>query len=488
MGKNKTGNKSLVVNSIFSSLRTLTTIIFPLITYPYISRVLSVDNMGRINFGQSIVSYFLLLAGLGISTFAIREGSRIRDDQKRLSVFSSQAFTINVIATVLSCMLLVGLVFLPTKIGEYKEIILILGITIALSPLAVDWLYAVEEDFFYITLRSFFVQLLSLILMFVFVKDDKDVYLYVALTTLAASLGNIFNFVHARKYVRLRLVRDTNWAEYKSSILLFFVNSIASTIYLNSDATLLSLMSGDRANGLYGVATKVYSIIKQMFNAVTGAIIPRLSYLIKNDRQQFEELLGKIFELTSFFIIPSIYGIVLLREEIILLISGKNYLDASSALVILGIAIFFAVMANLFVNGLLICIGREKYVLRATVVSAIVNVALNFIFIPWLAQDGAALTTLLAEVIVCVMSFYYARDYVIKLVDFGELVKSFVGATIMFAVALWARNIFIDQLGIILRIAMTMLVSVGAYAVIMLVLRDKVLIWILNIAKNKIKK
>ena len=157
MGKSKNGNKSLVANSIFSSLRTLTTIIFPLITYPYISRVLSVDNMGRINFRQ------------------------------RLNIFSSQAFTINVIATVLACMLLVGLVFLPTKIADYREIILILGITIALSPLAVDWLYAVEEDFAYITLRGFCVQLLSLILMFLFVKNDSDVYLYVALTTLASS-------------------------------------------------------------------------------------------------------------------------------------------------------------------------------------------------------------------------------------------------------------------------------------------------------------
>lgn len=487
MGKSKNGNKSLVANSIFSSLRTLTTIIFPLITYPYISRVLSVDNMGRINFGQSIVSYFLLLAGLGISTFAIREGSRIRDDRQRLNIFSSQAFTINVIATVLACMLLVGLVFLPTKIADYREIILILGITIALSPLAVDWLYAVEEDFAYITLRGFCVQLLSLILMFLFVKNDSDVYLYVALTTLASSLGNLFNFFHARKYVHLKLVKDTKWNEYKGAIMLFFVNSIASTIYLNSDATLLSLMSGDRANGLYGVATKVYSIIKQMFNAITGAIIPRLSYLIKNDMEQFEQLLNRIFSLTSFFIIPAIYGIILLREEIILLISGKNYLDATSSLIILAVAIFFAVMANIFVNGLLICIGREKYVLRATIVSATVNVGLNFIFIPWLAQDGAAITTLIAEAIVCVMSFYYAKDYVKKLVDFAELGKSLVGATLMFAIALAARGMFIEQFGIVIRILLTVIVSVLTYGVIMIVLRDKVLIWVLGILREKIK-
>ena len=159
-------------------------------------------------------------------------------------------------------------------------------------------------------------------------------------------------------------------------------------------------------------------------------------------------------------------------------------MDATSSLIILAVAIFFAVMANIFVNGLLICIGREKYVLRATIVSATVNVGLNFIFIPWLAQDGAAITTLIAEAIVCVMSFYYAKDYVKKLVDFAELGKSLVGATLMFAIALAARGMFIEQFGIMIRILLTVIVSVLTYGVIMIVLRDKVLIWVLGIVND----
>lgn len=243
--------KSLKINALLSSLKTLTTIIFPLVTYPYITRVLSVQNIGKINFGQSIVSYFSLLASLGISTFAIRNGSQIRENQEKLNTFANRIFTINVISTILSCALLISITFLPTKIAAYRGIILIQGLSVALSPLAVDWIYTIYEDFGYITLRSFMIHLMSMILMFAFVKDENDVYLYVALMSLSTSLGNIFNFVHSKKYVRLKLVSDRHWNEYKSSILIFFVNSIATIIYMNSDTTILGILKDDYSVGLY---------------------------------------------------------------------------------------------------------------------------------------------------------------------------------------------------------------------------------------------
>ena len=237
--------KSLTINAFLSSIKTLATILFPLITYPYITRVLSVENIGKVNLSQSIVSYFSLVAGLGISAFASRNGAQIRENKLQLSKFSNQVFTINVISTIISCCLLIGLTFLPIKIAAYRGIILLQGITVAMSPLAVDWLYTIEEDFGYITLRSIAVQLLSLILMFTFVKSEKDVYLYVALTSMSTSLGNLFNFIHSRKYVKLKLISDTHWNEYKNSILLFFINSVATVIYMNSDTTILGILKND---------------------------------------------------------------------------------------------------------------------------------------------------------------------------------------------------------------------------------------------------
>lgn len=479
--------KSLTINMALNSLRTLTTIIFPLITYPYITRVLSVENIGRVNFGQSIVSYFMLLAGFGISTFAIRNGSQIRENNERLNLFANRVFTINIITTAISCVLLVIVTILPTKVAAYRTIILLQGLTVAMSPLAVDWLYTIEEDFRYITLRSIVIQLLSLVLMFTFVKDENDVYLYVALTSMSTSLGNIFNFLHSKRYVKLKLVADTHWNEYKNSILLFFVNSIATIIYMNSDTTILGILKDDYSVGLYSVAVKIYTLVKQVFNAVIATTIPRLAYLRKNDVKEFENLTKRMLSIVSICTIPAAVGLIILRKEAIILISGNNYLEAAPTLAILSAAIFFGILANIFVNGVLICMGREKYVVKATVVSAVGNAALNFVFIPFLSQNGAAITTLLAEMTVFGMSLYYSKDVVIHMIDFSEFRNAILGSALMILVSFPVSRV-LENSHLIAKIAITISVCAGIYVTVLAILRDKVLFGILEQIKRKVHK
>lgn len=479
--------KSLVLNAILNALKALSTIIFPLITYPYITRILSVDNMGRIDFSLSVVNYFILLAAFGITSFAIRNGAQIRDDREKLNKFANQIFTINVITTLISSLLLLGLVFLPTKVADYRIMIMILGLTVVLSPLSVDWLYTIEEDFTYITLRSFFVQLMALVLMFCFVHNENDVYLYVLLRTLAASCGNLFNFFHSKKYIKLRPVKNTEWNVHKKSIGMFFVNSLALTIYLNSDTTLLGLMCNDRVVGLYGVATKVYTLIKQMFNAVVEAIIPRLAYLIKNDVDGFERLLRKVLSIAFMFMIPSSLGIVLLRKEIILIISGEEYIEASTTLAILAAAMFFAVIANILANGLLVCLGREKYVLRGTLISALANIALNFFFIPHFSENGAAITTVIAEMMVVIIAICYSKDYARRIIDVKAFFKYLLFGCIMFGAA-YAIGYGIQSLNIALRVIIEILSSAAIYFALLAVSRDKLTFMILRAIKAKLTK
>ena len=480
-------NKSLTVNAFLSSIRTLATIIFPLITYPYITRVLSVQNIGKINFGQSIVSYFSLLASLGISTFAVRNGSQIRENKEQLNIFANRVFTINIISTILSCMLLLAITLLPTKVVTYRGIILIQGLTVALSPLAVDWIYTINEDFGYITLRSIIVQMLSLVLMFMFVKNENDVYLYVALTSMSTSLGNIFNFFHSKKYVRLKVVADTHWNEYKSSILLFFINSIATIIYINSDTTILGILKDDYSVGLYSVAVKIYTMIKQVFNAVIVTTIPRLAYLRKNDAKEFENLAKKMISIAIICTIPAAVGIVILRKEIIVFISGKSYLDAAPTLAILAVAIFFGVLANIFANGILICMGREKCVVKATIVSAVGNMTLNFIFIPFFSQNGAAITTLLAEIMVFGMSLYYGWDVVMHMIDFSEFRNAIWGSVLMLLVSFPLSGILADS-NLFVKIIIIMIVCAGVYVLVLLTFKDKVLLSVFKQIRNKASK
>lgn len=472
------------VNALLSSIRTLSTIIFPLITYPYITKTLSVSNIGKINFSQSIISYFTLIAQFGISTFAIRTGARIRDDKIAFEKFAKQVFTINIISTLVSIILLTFLLILPTQLANYRIIIAILSINVILIPISVDWIYTIYEDFGYITLRSILVSLLSLILMFCFVKTNADTYLYVALITMSTSLGSIFNFLHVHKYVILGITRRTNWKKYRTSLFMFFINSVTSTIYLNSDITLLGFMSTNTQVGLYSVATKIYGIAKQMINAVIATTIPRLAYIQKKDEKQFKQLLNNIMNMAIFLVVPLMAGLIMVRKDVILIISTPKYSRATESLAILSLALFFSVLANILANGLLVVINKEKYVVVGTTTSAIVNLLLNFIFIPWWGQNGAALTTLIAEGVMLGVSAWATKEYLKDLFDVGEIIRVFVGTIIMFLVTNLISVVFNSN--IFLNIVETVIVAVVIYFISMLIMRDKVFISVIKLIKLKL--
>lgn len=472
------------VNALLSSIRTLSTIIFPLITYPYITKTLSVSNIGKINFSQSIISYFTLIAQFGISTFAIRTGARIRDDKIAFEKFAKQVFTINIISTLVSIILLTFLLILPTQLANYRIIIAILSINVILIPISMDWIYTIYEDFGYITLRSILVSLLSLILMFCFVKTNADTYLYVALITMSTSLGSIFNFLHVHKYVILGITRRTNWKKYRTSLFMFFINSVTSTIYLNSDITLLGFMSTNTQVGLYSVATKIYGIAKQMINAVIATTIPRLAYIQKKDEKQFKQLLNNIMNMAIFLVVPLMAGLIMVRKDVILIISTPKYSRATESLAILSLALFFSVLANILANGLLVVINKEKYVVVGTTTSAIVNLLLNFIFIPWWGQNGAALTTLIAEGVMLGVSAWATKEYLKDLFDVGEIIRVFVGTIIMFLVTNLISVVFNSN--IFLNIVETVIVAVVIYFISMLIMRDKVFISVIKLIKLKL--
>ena len=256
---------------------------------------------------------------------------------------------------------------------------------------------------------------------------------------------------------------------------------------MNSDTTILGFLKDDYSVGLYSVAVKIYTIVKQVFNSVIATTIPRLAYLSKNDIRGFEELTRKILSIATVFTIPAAVGIVILREEVISLISGKNYLNAAPTLAILAAAIFFGILANILANGVLICMGREKCVVKATVVSAVENAALNFVFIPFLSQNGAAITTLIAEMTVFGMSLYYCKDTLVHVIDCTEFRNSILGSSLMFLVSVPLTSA-LENTNLFVKIAITMIVCAGIYVTLLLALKDKVLLSILVQVKEKMHK
>lgn len=195
-------NKSMKKNAVLMVAKTLLSLIVPLVTFPYISRALQVDAIGQFNFSSSIVSYFLLLAGLGISTYAIREGTKIREDREAISEFTSEMYLLNWISTLLSYVLMLLLLILFEKLSNYSVLILILSVQIVFTTFGRAWIYNVFEDFTFVTVVQVLFQVISVISLFLFVHTPKDLNVYAIINVVSATGSNLLYGWHTEKVCR----------------------------------------------------------------------------------------------------------------------------------------------------------------------------------------------------------------------------------------------------------------------------------------------
>ena len=475
--------KSVKINAILNVIKTISLVIFPLITFPYATRVLGANNIGKVQFGSSIVSYFLLLASLGLSMYAIREGTAYRNDRSKMSYFASQMFSINLLFTLVSYVILFLLLLLPTKLQSYKYLILMQSITVLFTTVGVEWIYSIFEDYLYITVRSIITQIISLVLLFVLVRTKSDYYQYALVSVIATSSSYLFNFIHARKYCDIRITFKTNLSSHIKPLLILFSNNVATQIYINSDVTMLGLMLNDYYVGIYGVATKIYFMVKSILNAMITVVVPRLSYYKNNDRlSEFNVLCSKIFNSCLIFILPAILGLFLLSDNIVSIIAGAQYIEAGITLKILSMALIFAVFANFFANAILIVNKLEKYVLKATVIAAVVNIVMNLAFIPLFKQNGVALTTLIAEMIVASLSFYYARKDV-YITNIGKNIGSCILGLFGIVVVYFIINNLINNAFLLL--ILVVIISPFVYFGILLLCKNMIVVDALKQIKKK---
>ena len=404
--------KSLTLNAVLNVIKQCCMIIFPMITFPYASRVLGVDNYGKINFGTSIISYIGLIAALGINNYAIREGARIKDNTNKLRSFVNEVYTVNMISTVVAYIVLGVLVAFWPKLHDYRNIIWIQSLVVIFTTLGADWINIIYEDYLFITIRYIICQLIAVLMMLFFVKSQDDYVLYAFVSVLGTVLANIFNIVHIRKSldIHLSLKISSQLKKHFIPILIIFGSSVATLIYINSDVTILGVLTNDATVGYYSVSVKIYSLIKQLMNAFLVVSIPRISKeLAMEETGKVNSQLDSILSILLIIIGPVIVGLVMLSQNIIILFAGQEYVQGTQSLIILAIALGFATLACYYINVIMLPNRMEKEILIATIFSAIVNIVLNFILIPHYGASAAAFTTVISEMIMFLCGVWYTR-------------------------------------------------------------------------------
>lgn len=465
--------RSVRKNAFLNTAKQVCQVLFPIITIPYVTRILGAANYGKINFSNSIVNYFVLLSSLGVTSYAIREGALFRDDKKKFREFSSEIFSINIVSTIIAYFLLFVLLFVP-QISSYKSLILVQSLSIILTTLGVDWVNSVYEDYFYIAVRYILFQVISILLLFLFVRKSSDYLKYAAIIVLATTGGNLLNIFYIRRYTKLKLVFHFNWKKHLIPILVLFGNQVAVTLYVNSDVTMLGFLSSESTVGLYSLASKIYTVIQQMLNALLIVSVPRLAYYLgNNNSKKFNILAQSIQKSLLLIIIPLMTGLFSFADTIMKLAGGTQYLQGSNALRILSLALFFSLISAFYTNCILLPYKLENKILLITSAAAVANILLNVWLIPVGGATGAAMTTLISEVIVASWSHKIASKYLVTQKRLPRDATSLlVGGICIIAICFVSKKIFCNSM---ISVVIAVIISAIVYLLILILFKNSII-------------
>lgn len=475
--------KSLKKNALYSFLKSFLTLVFPIITFPYASRILSPEGIGKVNFANSIVSYFVMIGSLGIGTYGIREIAKNRENDIETSKTLKELFAINLITTLIAYVMFIICLFFVKKFASYKNLLLICSLNIIFTPLGIDWFYRGLEEFKYITIRSFIFQLLSVIFLFSFVKTKENLLMY-AIVGIISSIGsNICNIIHARKMFLFKINVKLEIKKHLKPIFIFFTAAICSTIYTTLDTSMLGFFSTDTQVGYYSAANKINKMILGVITAVISVILPRLSfYMQKNRREEFFQLANRCFRYIMIISVPSFFGLIIIAEPIIILFSGKDYLPAVITMKILS-PIISVISMGIFLNGnVLPSLKKEKFGLIAVSIGAFINFVLNIFFIKKWQAFGAGLSTLITESCITLVQLFFTKNLFIGKQNFITLIKVIISSFVMFFLTGFICNFFKNP---ILQIVISVILGVIIYSLMLFLLREKEFLDLLKKGKRE---
>lgn len=429
--------KSLKKNAVLNMTRTVMSLIFPLITFPYISRVLEPSGVGRVNFANSIISYFSMIAALGISTYGVREAAKVRDDKIQLTKLVKEILFINIISTLTSYLLLALALFFIPKFSEYRVLLIVCSGSILFVTLGMDWLYTAEEEFSYITIRSIIFQIISLILMFIFVRTKDDYLKYAGIGVISSVGSNILNFIHARKFISFGEKVHKEIKKHIKPIFTLFAMSVAVSIYTALDTTMLGFISGDEQVGFYTAATRINKLVISVITSAVAVLLPRLSYYIsQHDDLHFYELTEKAIKVVIIFALPCTVGLSLVAHPVIVLLCGVQFEAAVPIMRVMNPIIVAISLSGLIGVQIFMPLGKEKLTLFSVVIGAVVNFTLNIILIPKYGAFGAGCATVCAETLVTVFQLICAS----KLFEWKKIINHTIQcilATIVMSVVVY---------------------------------------------------
>lgn len=356
---------SLKKNYFFNISVQIVNVLYPLITIPYITRILGPEALGKVNFATSFVQYFITFANLGIGAYASREISKIRNNIEKLNQTFSELFSILFLSSIFFSITYLSTLILIDKIKTDITLYLIVGIPLFLNQMSVSWFFLGTENFKYFAIRNVILKIITIALIFILIKTPEDYLLYAFILSLSLFGANILDFTLALKYTKPHLTLKIT--KHFKPLLIFFLSSIFSVLYSGIDVIVLGFLeqtNSDKFVGLFTTAKKIILFILFLLNSIINVNYIRLSFLIsQNRKEEYQELMKKTTNFLmsiSFLIFTITFS---LSEEILGILGGVKFIEANITLKVLSILLITNTLRNIIESQLLNPNNLERFVL-----------------------------------------------------------------------------------------------------------------------------
>lgn len=472
--------QSVKVNYILNLINTGTQMLFPLITFPYVCRVIEADGIGQVNFYNSIINYISLFTCLGIPMYAIREIARERNDIVKMNRTAVEILLLHSMLTLAGYLMVAILCLTVPQIQANIHLFLILSLTIFFTAIGCSWFYQGIEDFKYITIRGLVVKIVSVILLFIFVRSKEDLLYYGFYMVFGVLGGNIFNFLRLRKYIYREniIFSELQITRHIKPVLKVFSFSVVTSIYLQLNTVLLGFLKNALAVGYFAAATKVLQMLLQMSSCLASVMMPRASHLIAEKKEaEFNKLIQKSYDFTFAISLPLTIGLIFCAPSLIRALCGEKFIDSILPSQIIAPIILMVAISSVFGIQVLFPKGKINIVTLCCGIGAATDLLLNLFLIPLFSYVGTSIAYLGAEIATTVSMYIIGRKY-LPVVYFKKNYWNYILACVIMAVVLLAISKL--QLTALHTLVFQICSGVIAYIIVLWRVKDAFLMQVLS--------
>ena len=427
----------ILKNYVYNLSYQILVVVLPIITTPYITRIFSSQELGDYGYYSSIVTYFILLATLGVANYGTKviSGHRNEINKNFWGIYSLQLGA-TILSISLYCIFCVNLPPMQNPVAY------ILGLSLVSKGLDISWLFQGLEDFRKITVRNITVKLVGVISIFLFVKSTNDLYLYVFLLTIFELLGQLSMWLPAREFIGKPHV-DLEYAWYHlKPIILLFLPQIAISLYVTLDRTMLGVLASTKDVGIYDQALKLVNILLTLVTSLGSVMLPRVANLLAtNNHEEVNKMHEISFLVYNLIIFPIMAGMLIVNDDFVQFFLGQDFQDARFAIAIMIFRMFFIGWTNIMGIQILIPHNKNKEFMISTTVPAITSVGLNLLFLPKLGYMGAAIVSVLTEAFVWAIQLFFTRKYIKDVPIIGSMMKIILASAIMYGLLLVSKTV-----------------------------------------------